>query len=380
DSVSVVVVLSYTYRIDDSYDIRSANDFLVSQNTASFALDSITADFFYHEATSLDSVSVYFYEDDNDLPGQMIEAYTSVNIVSSDSIYTTNPWLTLAGWVTYTVHRMVFTLPEPVSFSGDNTPGPTKYWIQFVAHSNPNTLVDGLRWVYLGVNVDYTKTIGSYMVHSPDDQSGPPDWSLEEVPKDGIFGIYGHCSAEEGCLPPVDFTLTGSVDSVSLNWEEPGEATEWVVTYGPTGFDPMTGGTVYPVDDGIPEATISGLTPNMDDDFYVSSVCADGDTSAMTAPLHFHTGYCEYFVPPDVLYTNSFRALDTTKYINNLVTTTGLTNIENLDSGYSPGGYLDATALSVSQYAEGDIGYTADFEGGAFAFAIWVDWNKDFIF
>src|SRR5699024_686765 len=80
---SIGGVFSNAYRIDDAYDIRSANDFLVSQNTASFALDSITADFFYHEATSLDSVSVYFYEDDNDLPGQMIEAYTSVNIVSS---------------------------------------------------------------------------------------------------------------------------------------------------------------------------------------------------------------------------------------------------------------------------------------------------------
>src|SRR5699024_9273480 len=46
------------------------------------------------------------------------------------------------------------------------------------------------------------------------------------------------------CIKPTDLQVTSlTADSVVLSWNEVNSATEWLVTYGPAGFDPSSGGT-----------------------------------------------------------------------------------------------------------------------------------------
>lgn len=64
-------------------------------------------------------------------------------------------------------------------------------------------------------------------------------------------------------------------------------------------------------------------------------------------------------------------------YINNFSTTGGLTNITNNVSGYSSSGYLNATAMVVTQVAGGTVNVSSSFVGGTFGFSVFVDWNND---
>lgn len=64
-------------------------------------------------------------------------------------------------------------------------------------------------------------------------------------------------------------------------------------------------------------------------------------------------------------------------FINDFFTEGGETNISNLDSGYSPGGYQDATSMIVTQHAGGEILFSADFNENLLGFNIWVDWDDD---
>ncbi len=66
-------------------------------------------------------------------------------------------------------------------------------------------------------------------------------------------------------------------------------------------------------------------------------------------------------------------------YINNFVTTGGITNISNLGTGYQPGGYGQFLSQNVTQFPGQTVSFTADFGAGSntFGFAIWVDWNQN---
>src|SRR5699024_2162499 len=92
------------------------------------------------------------------------------------------------------------------------------------------------------------------------------------------------------CIKPTDLQVTSlTADSVVLSWNEVNSATEWLVTYGPAGFDPSSGGTTVLVDDGVPSYTIGGLDIGTAYDFYVQSICTGHDTSDYSVPLSVTT-------------------------------------------------------------------------------------------
>ena len=79
------------------------------------------------------------------------------------------------------------------------------------------------------------------------------------------------------CPKPMYLSVAGSTShSVTLTWTEVGDALEWEVEYGPTGFALGTG-TRVPTQ--TTTTTISGLSPSLYYTFYVRSICGYGDTS-----------------------------------------------------------------------------------------------------
>ena len=201
------------------------------------------------------------------------------------------------------------------------------------------------------------------------------------APTDACVLSYDQGEAEDytfevtpspSCLPILDLTLDGTTsNSADISWTIGGTETDWNIEYGVSGFTQGSGltGTAS----GTPAFTAGSLTPDTYYDFYVQADCGGGDESMWIGPITAYTGYCE-FVGTDPDY-----------YINNFSTTGGATsNISNLNSGISAGGYQDATAMTVSQFEGGpDVNFTVNFgleSWYTFGFGIWVDWNDNMIF
>lgn len=170
------------------------------------------------------------------------------------------------------------------------------------------------------------------------------------------------------CLPVAGLTVDGiTPTSVDISWTVQGTETNWNIEYGAEGFSPGSGtaGTAS----GTPEFTMTPLTTEAYYDVYVQADCGGGDESAWIGPLTVYTGYCE------------FEGTDSYFAIENFSTTGGTTsNISNLNSGYGPNGYEDATAMSVTSFEGGP---DVDFEVALntyLAFSIWVDWNNNLMF
>ena len=101
------------------------------------------------------------------------------------------------------------------------------------------------------------------------------------------FSMAVQCVAASSCTRPNQLAINSlDNESVTLSWNERGEATSWVIEYGPTGFTPGSeDGTIVNVSTN--PYTISGLTANTSYDAYVSSDCG-GEQSAPTA-ISFRT-------------------------------------------------------------------------------------------
>ncbi|MDD3004454.1 GEVED domain-containing protein [Flavobacterium sp.] len=78
----------------------------------------------------------------------------------------------------------------------------------------------------------------------------------------------------------------------------------------------------------------------------------------------------------DLVYCNPSSVTWET-YINNFSTTLGSTNISNLNSGYTTGGYHNNyNTTPVTSYPTGTFNYNLTVVGGTLGAAIWVDWNS----
>jgi parallel beta-helix repeat protein len=92
----------------------------------------------------------------------------------------------------------------------------------------------------------------------------------------------GGCDPAGGLNATAITALTADVGWIAAG----GNPTDWIVEYGLTGFLPGSGTS-------IPTTTnllgLTGLTPGATYDFYVSSICASGDTSLATGPATFST-------------------------------------------------------------------------------------------
>jgi hypothetical protein len=72
----------------------------------------------------------------------------------------------------------------------------------------------------------------------------------------------------------------------------------------------------------------------------------------------------------------------TTTSVNSFSTTGGISNISNLTTGFTAGGYANYTAQSCSQYPGSAVNYSitslrTDSTDQTFYYYIWVDWNSD---
>lgn len=94
------------------------------------------------------------------------------------------------------------------------------------------------------------------------------------------------------CNDPSDIVISGIEEyEATVAWTENGIATQWIVVYGPAGFDPMTEGDQVNVD--VTTATLTGLEDDTDYEVYVQAVCG-AETSGWAGPAAFTTLlYCD---------------------------------------------------------------------------------------
>jgi hypothetical protein len=198
---------------------------------------------------------------------------------------------------------------------------------------------------------------------------------------DGVYTAAGACTASAygetedyivnivappACLAPLTAT-NSAITATTANhaWTAPTPAPstgyEWAVTTSSTAPASGTAAT------GL-TASSTGLMPNTTYYLHVRSNCGSG-FSAWTTSASFYTGYC---------IAGSTSA---TSFINDLTTTGGTTNISNLASGYSVGGYGDFTSQIVTQQQGAVVNvagvYYASADDGA---SIFVDFNDNLDF
>lgn len=110
----------------------------------------------------------------------------------------------------------------------------------------------------------------------------------------------------------------------------------------------------------------SGLTPQTVYYLHVRAACTAGAFGTWST-LSFFTGYC--------LPSSTGNAT----YVNNFSTTGGSQNISNLATGFTTGGYLNASTQFVEGFATSSFNFNAAIVGGTAGFSIWIDWNNDMI-
>ena len=79
------------------------------------------------------------------------------------------------------------------------------------------------------------------------------------------------------CIRPDSLTsLQATPNTVELSWHERGSANQWVIEYGPMGFELGTGTTVVANSNPF---TLTGLPNSYIGEYYVKAICGAGDTS-----------------------------------------------------------------------------------------------------
>ena len=169
------------------------------------------------------------------------------------------------------------------------------------------------------------------------------------------------------CPTPISLNVNGTTyTSADLSWLSPGTAFD--IEYGVSGFTP-TGNPNDATTTAVGNPyTLTGLTAETSYQYYVRQNCtADGDGySTWAGPFSFFTGYCE----ASSLYTG-YRITD-------FSTTSGYTNISNLNNGIA-NSYNNYSAFSVSQSEGGSFDYAVSVPGYTNV-EIWIDYNNNMMF
>ena len=112
------------------------------------------------------------------------------------------------------------------------------------------------------------------------------------------------------CPKPKNLTtVSTTLNSIELGWDEMGTATQWVIEYGPTGFT-LGEGTIETATAN--PYTISGLEHSTIYDFYVKSDCGGGDVSYYS---NVYSTATECAVIDELPYTEGFDTYGTGSYI-----------------------------------------------------------------
>jgi len=175
------------------------------------------------------------------------------------------------------------------------------------------------------------------------------------------------------CLPPAFFSYTQtSLTSADLSWMTNGSnIATYDVEWGTAGFSQGSGTPI----NGLTTTSTSVTTlQDTNYEFYVRQNCTGSDGSSVwVGPFAFRTGYC---IP-----SFSDTADPPYEHINSFQTSGGTTNIVNLNTGKTTGGYANYTATHQHSTTQGtNVSYTITAGDDNVYFAIWVDLNQDGIF
>ncbi|MBV6453925.1 MAG: hypothetical protein FNNCIFGK_01162 [Bacteroidia bacterium] len=168
------------------------------------------------------------------------------------------------------------------------------------------------------------------------------------------------------CIVPSALNAIPSLNAVSLSWSAPlsgNPPVQYQYAVTTSSIPPVSGTNISGT-----STVVGSLTPNTTYYAHVRTDCGSGDYSAW-ATVSFMTGYCAN--------TNSSSS---TYYISDFSTTGAIANITNNTSGFSPNGYGNYTALTVSQVQGQSFNYSITSGYGTMGFGVWIDWNQDLDF
>jgi len=184
-----------------------------------------------------------------------------------------------------------------------------------------------------------------------------------------VAAVTADCIA---CNVPINVAVA-NMNSTSANLTWQGDGNVYDIEWGLQGFDLGTGTQETGLT--ISNYTLTNLTTNSTYDFYVRQNC--------TVTADGYSGWIKFtFQSYCVPISNSWSDADGYS-IRSLSTSGGLVNIHNLDSGFSPQGYADFTAIhSVSQSAGETLFFTLVPKNVNLylGLRIWIDKNLNGVF
>ncbi|TDS58819.1 MBG domain-containing protein, partial [Myroides indicus] len=181
-----------------------------------------------------------------------------------------------------------------------------------------------------------------------------------------IFALSGEITPT--CFKPENLGIQNlTATSVDLTWTSAGNTFD--IKWGERGFNVATAGTL--VTGFANGGTLSGLTADMDYDYYVRRDCGAVDgVSAWAGPFQFRTGYC---IPTGA--GNNGDEIRNFKLSN-------LNNNSNASEGTA--GYKDYSGTVEPAILEIGEAYIASLTSGTgtgnHGAAIWIDYNNNLVF
>ena len=166
------------------------------------------------------------------------------------------------------------------------------------------------------------------------------------------------------CIDQTGLVVSGmTYTSANTSWDD-------LSGSGVTGYEYEVTTSATPPVSGTPTTNTfylaTGLTAQTVYYLHVRTDCGSGNYGVWST-ISFFTGYC---IP---------SSTGSASYINNFSTTGGSQNISNLASGFTTGGYLNASSQFVEGYATSSFSFNGAIVGPTVGFAIWIDWNNDLI-
>lgn len=192
------------------------------------------------------------------------------------------------------------------------------------------------------------------------------------------WGTEGSATVTINTPPSSPVPSAGSgatTSSITANWVTSATATGYFIdvatnnTFGASilsGYNNLSVGNVLTYN-------VTGLSSGTTYYYRVraSNACGTSSTFGVQTYATLSLSYCTPAAPST-----------TTSFVNNFSTTGGITNISNLGTGFTAGGYANYTAQSCSQYPSSSVSYSitsvrTDSTDQTFFYYIWVDWNND---
>ena len=175
------------------------------------------------------------------------------------------------------------------------------------------------------------------------------------------------------CPKPANLTVVPTNTSATISWTALGStntAYEYEIrTSGEVGSGASGLVASGSTTGGALNASIANLTSNTTYTAFVRSVCGTVENSGWVSKT-FYTAYC------------ISSSTNGTTYLDGVSTTSGtITNISNLASGYTVGGYQDNyNTQSVTTFPTSIVNLSYKVVGGTAAVAVWIDFNNDLTF